>query len=236
MWSQEWLTWKCLEFINQEQVFAVGVRGHEIELLLELPVQRVALIHHADHKRLDVTSVSFWHGALQTDHISSIGLPVRDDDGHLPHTRPSHLEHLVGLLDGAARERTLAQVGHGAHRRLDLIPSGFLSEADHHHVDVAVKDHTHPRGVPRDRGPVDQGVYKFFDQVEVVGADAFRAVDHKNELQRGLTARHSTTLWSRARDKPGYRREGGKTIKMWVSDYLLQIDLTILMISSLCER
>ena len=193
MWSQEWLTWKSFEVIDQEHVVAVGVRGHEVDLLLELLVQRIALIHHPDHEHLHVTSFSFRHRALQTDRVPLVGLPVCDNDGHLPHTCPSRLEHLVGLLDGAARERTLAQVGHGTHGRLDLISIGLLSEADHHHVDVAVKDHPHPRGVPVDRGSVDQGVHKVFDHVEVVGADALGAVDHKHELQGCLAARHSTT-------------------------------------------
>ncbi|KAA8591878.1 hypothetical protein FQN60_017252 [Etheostoma spectabile] len=123
-----------------------------------------------------------------TDRVSFIGLPVRDEDGDLPHACSRRLENLVGLLDGAARERPLAQVGHGAHRRLDLITGSLLSEADHYHVDVAVEDHTHPRGVPADRGSVDQGVYKVFDHVEVVGTDALGAVDHKNQLQGGLSA------------------------------------------------
>lgn len=204
-----WLTWKCCELINQEHVFTVGVGGHEMELLLKLPVQRVALVHHTDHKRLDVTSVSFRHSALQTDHVSFIRLSICDDDGHLPHACPSRLEHLVCLLDGTACEGTLPQVGHGAHRRLDFVPGGRLSEADHHHVDVAVKDHTHPRGVPADRGSVNQGVYEVFDWVEVVRADAFRAVDHENKLQWGLAAGYPTTWWNRTGNEPAYRRKGG---------------------------
>lgn len=168
----EVVTWKCFEFINQVDVFAVGVRGHEAELLLELLIQRIALVHHPDHKHLDVASLSLHHGVLQADRVPLIGLPICDDDGHLPHTCPCRLEHLAGLLDGAAGERTLAQVGHGAHRRLDLVTGGLLPEADHHHVDVAVEDHADPCGVSADRGSVNQGVHKVLDHVEVIRADA----------------------------------------------------------------
>lgn len=194
------LTWKCFEVINQVNVVTVWVRGHEVELLLELLIQSVALVHHPDHKPLDVARLSFFHSTLQADRVPLISLSVCDDDGHLPHTCSRCLEQLVGLLDRAASESALAQVCHGAHSRLDLITSGFLSETDHHHVHVAVEDHTHPRGVPADRGSVDDGVHKVLDHVEVVGADALRAVDHEDELQGGLAACHSTTCGNREAD------------------------------------
>lgn len=166
------VTWERFELVDQVDVVSVRLGGHEVDLLLELLVQGVALVHHPDHKHLDVAAVSLRHGALQTHRVPLVGLPVRDDDGHLPDARPRRLEHLAGLLDGAAGERALAQVGHGAHGRLDLVPGGLLPQADHHHVDVAVEDHAHPGGVLADRRPVDQRVHKVFDDVEVVGADA----------------------------------------------------------------
>lgn len=166
------VTCKCCEFIDQVQVITVGVSGHEVELLLELFVQWIAFVHHSDHEHLNVASLGFCHGALQTDRVPLIGLSVGDDDRHLPHTWPGCLEHLVGLLDGTACECALAQVGHGMHSRLDLIEAGFLSEADHHHVYVAVEDHANTSDVPADRGVVDQGVHKVFDHVEVFRADA----------------------------------------------------------------
>lgn len=178
----EFITWKCFEIIDLEQVVAVRVRGHEAELLLEVLIQRIAFVHHPDHKHLDVTLMSFCHCALQTDRVPLISLPVCDDDGHLPHTCPCLLEQLAGLLDGTARVRTLTYVDHGPHQRLDLITCGFLPEADYHSVDVAVEDHTDPRGVPADRGSIDQGIHKVFDHIEVFRADALRAVDHKNKL------------------------------------------------------
>ena len=166
------VTWQSFEFLDQVHVVAVGVGGHEVELLPELLVQRVALVHHPDHERLDVPPPSFGHGPVQLDRVPLIGLTVCDDDGHLPHAWPRPPEHLVGLLDGAAGEGALAHVGHRAHRRLDLVGGGHLLQADHHRVDVAVEDHADPRGVPANRGPVDQGVHEVLNHVEVVGADA----------------------------------------------------------------
>lgn len=160
----------------------VRVRGHEAELLPEVLVQRITFVHHPDHKHLNVAPLSFCHCILQTDRVPLISLAICDDDGHLPHKWPRLIEQLTGLLDGTARVRALAHVDHGVHERLDVLTCSFLPESDHHSVEVAVEDHADVGGAPADRGPVDQGVNKFFDHVEVIRADARRAVDHKHKL------------------------------------------------------
>lgn len=197
----ERLTGKFPEVIDLEHV--VAVRRHDTELLLELPVQRVAPVHHGDHKRLDAAPPGVRRRALQTVRVSLVGLPARDDDGHFPHTRPRPLEHPVSPPHGAARERALAHEGHGAHRRLDRVARGSRPEGDHHRADAAVEHHAHARGVPVDRGPVDQRVDEVLDPLEVVRADALGAVNHKNQLQGGSAASRCTS-WRHP--ETGYRQ------------------------------
>ncbi|TNN64418.1 hypothetical protein EYF80_025368 [Liparis tanakae] len=155
----------------------------------ELHLRGIRGVDDAQGVHLDVRRVSFPHSDVQFDRLSFVGLPVGDDDGYFPDSRPSADESLLRRLsDGGAGVGALAHVRHLPDRLLDVLFARVANQVELQMDVQAVEDQSDSGGVASHCGPVDQPGDKVLDDFKVLGADALRAVDDEHELHRPLFA------------------------------------------------
>jgi len=186
------LSVKFPEGVYEVDVLFLRIGGNDVHLSPELCVEMVGLVHDSDDEHLDAVRVGARRRLFKRHGVTGVGLPVRQDHGHLPHAGPRGPEQLVGPMDGAAREGALAEVGHLADGGLDVAPAGLLLQADHHHVHVAEEHHAHASGFAAHHHAVDERVHEVLHQLKVLRSHALRAVYHKHQLQRAVSALEAT--------------------------------------------
>lgn len=166
--------------------------GHQVNVLgVRLAADGLQGIHvhpaHADGKDLDAglprllrhllhrvlrPPVSHYHGDAWDVQACSSG-PVLLGEGHL------HEE-----LDGQAGHRPRGQVLHAPHSLLHLGPGAVGVEGELGLDHTAVLDQPHPGGVGTHLQELQQVNDEGLDLLIVVGPDASRAVNDKDEVQR----------------------------------------------------
>lgn len=183
------ITWQSIEVINKVHVFAVGVRGNEVEFLQELHLRSIRRIDNPQGVHLNVCRVSFPHSDAKFDRLSFVSLTVGDNDGYFPDSRPSAEESLPSRLsDGGAGVGALTHVRHFPDCLLDVLFAHVANQVELQMDIQTVEDQSNSGGVASNCGPVDQPGDKVLDDFKVLGADALWAVDDEHKFHRPFFA------------------------------------------------